>query len=79
MQAEPPPLLTIFFTGQPKLMSMKSGPSSAARFADSAMAPGSAPNSWMPRGRSSSPKEAIFNVFSLPRLQPSLESSSVVT
>ena len=43
-----------FFTGQPKLMSIRSAPRSADIFAASAIASGSQPASWMEEGEPSS-------------------------
>ena len=53
IRAEPPCLLTIFFTGQPKLISIRAAPRSSVRRAASAMTAGSQPASCTARGASS--------------------------
>src|SRR2546425_1052403 len=79
-QPEPPLLRTTFLTGQPKLMSMKSGRHtpvtiSAAR----AMTSASAPYSWMPIGRSASSNRISWNRCWMPRATPTAEMNSDTT
>ena len=55
--------LTIFFTGQPKLMSMMAAPRSWLSRAASAIDAGSQPASWTAMGNSSAQLVAIFMVW----------------
>ena len=59
INAEPQALLTTFFAGQPKLMSIRSAPLSRASRAASAMTAGSAPASWSAAGRRSRRKSPL--------------------
>src|SRR5438477_6266498 len=77
---DPPLFLTTFLTGQPKLMSMKSGLTTSVTIsAARAMIVASAPYSWMPMGRSASSKRMSSNKCSKPRATPTAEMNSDTT
>ncbi len=75
---EPPFLETTLLTGQPKLMSMKSGCfQSMILFAASPMRSPSAPNNCTPQGRCSSVNSVYFRVRSSCLMMPSADTNSV--
>ena len=77
---DPPLFFTTFFTGQPKLMSMKSGlQASVTISAARAMTVASAPYSWIPTGRSASSNRMSWNRCSKPRATPTAEINSDTT
>ena len=77
---DPPLRRTTFFTGQPKLMSTKSGRKmSVTSFAASPIASGSAPKICTPIGCSSGSKRSLAMVASFSRRIPSAERNSVTT
>ena len=73
----PAPLVTTFFTGQPKLMSSKSGFTVSTMAALRAIASSSPPKIWMPTGRSSSKISSFCRLFRALRISPSLLMNSV--
>ena len=66
----PEPVLMTFFTGQPILISIKSGRCPATNFAASAMISGSAPKICAPRGRSSGDVFKYSRVLADLRIRP---------
>lgn len=77
---DPPFFETTLFTGQPKLMSMKSGCFQSMIFlAASPMRMPSAPKIWIPSGRCSSLNSVYFLVYSSRCMMPSAETNSVTT
>jgi hypothetical protein len=79
--AAPARRFTTLRTGQPMLMSTRSGRCSAGRSHSrrvaSAITPGSEPKSWMPIGRSHGSNAQYSRVARLPRVRPSAETISV--
>src|SRR6188768_3075430 len=69
----PAPLLTTFFTGQPKFISTRSGFTASQIFALKDIASSSPPNIWIPNGRSSSLKSSFILLFIASRINPSHE------
>ena len=75
---EPPFLATTLLTGQPKLMSIKSGCFQSMIFlAASPMRSPSPPKIWTPQGRCSSVNSVYFLVRSSCLMMPSAETNSV--
>ena len=73
----PAPLFTTFFTGQPKLISTRSGFTASQILALISIASSSPPKIWIPKGRSSSEKSSFFKLFMASLINPSLLMNSL--
>lgn len=75
----PAPFAATFFTGQPKLMSMRSGPACSTISAACTIASGSRPYIWIATGRSRESMCSLRTVDFTSRTKASADTNSVYT